>query len=98
MVICLILGLFLTLEPVRNVATPSKVLSDIESHLKTSKNYENKITEVHENTHAINSNLRMGAGAGFNGFYVLENRAIILSEPKVTMNDVFIPESLRGVA
>lgn len=89
--------------PVRNVTHLGKVLSDIESHMPAGHHYtaSNKITWAHETTHGINANIRnkyFQSGRKINAFYVLENRACIIEEPKTTIRRVaqMVPQSLRG--
>jgi hypothetical protein len=78
------------------------VLGDLESHLKKGHSYrdDNKITWAHQVTHGINAVIRNEnmIKEGCNGFYVLQDRAIILKEPFITINDVVreIPNKLRG--
>ena len=78
------------------------VLGDLESHLKKGHSYrdDNKITWAHQVTHGINAVIRNEnmIKEGCNGFYVLQDRAIILKEPFITINDVAreIPNKLRG--
>lgn len=73
-----------------------------------------KITWGHETTHGINSQLRnkfQQGGVGWNGqqwlvteqvringFYVLNNKAVIINEPKGTIREAaaLVPQSLRG--
>lgn len=86
---------------VRDVNHLGKVLSDIDSHLPIGHMYSdfNKITWAHETTHGINSAIRNHhVGKKINGFYVLEDQAVVIEEPNITIRDVAIsiPESLRG--
>jgi hypothetical protein len=76
-----------------------KVLNDIESHIEDGHSYRDNrlMTWAHETTHGINNNIRNDHD-GFNGFYVLNDRAILIQEPKVLLSQVAskIPEDLRG--
>jgi hypothetical protein len=81
------------------------VLLDIERHLPSSYGTQyqdsSKMTWGHETTHGINSHVRNylnKTGGKANGFYVLENKAVVIAEPNMYKNKVaaFIPQSLRG--
>jgi hypothetical protein len=88
----------------REVSDPKYgvVLGDLESHMPKDHVYRdaNKMTWAHETTHGINANIRNRTfdHDAVNGFYVLQDRAILLKEPKTTIRDVAltIPEVLRG--
>jgi hypothetical protein len=59
------------------------------------------VTYGHETTHGINSHLRNNfnrTGRRANGFYVMQNRGVILAEPNLRKSAVaaYIPASLRG--
>tara|TARA_Y100000034_G_scaffold135112_1_gene205732 strand:+ start:5326 stop:6057 length:732 start_codon:yes stop_codon:yes gene_type:complete len=79
-----------------------KVLSDIESHMPAGHIYKDsdKITWGHETSHGIHSKLRMKfrEGKKINGFYVLNNRAVIIEEPRTTIQAAarLVPRTLRG--
>lgn len=90
---------------VRDVNNPSlgNVLADVDSHMPEGHIYKDndKITWTHETSHGISSELRQKfgkPGIKINGFYCLENRAVIVEEPNVTISAVadVIPQSLRG--
>jgi hypothetical protein len=91
-------------KPVRNVGDSSmgKVLADIESHMPAGHIYRDndQVTWAHETTNGINSNVRNqnSGGKKVNGFYCLENRAVVLEEPPTTIRAVaqLVPPSLRG--
>jgi hypothetical protein len=81
------------------------VLTDIAQHLPSSYGtmYDDgdKITHGHETTHGINSHLRNyfnETGQKANGFYVLEDRGVIVVEPRIRKSQVaaFVPQVLRG--
>ena len=80
-------------------------LTDIARHLPSQYGdhyYSNdRITHAHETTHGINSHLSNHLRNNFElgyGFYVGNDQAIVLSEPRVKLSQVAaaIPESLRG--
>ena len=82
------------------------VLTDIETHLPSSygTTYRDSdyVTWGHETTHGINSHIRNNfntTGKKANGFYLLENRGVVLVEPNITKSQVapYIPQSLRGM-
>lgn len=87
---------------VRSVNNLGKVLSDIDSHMPAGHIYRdsNKVTWAHETTHGINSNIRNSVrdGRRVNGFYVLEDRAAVIEEPRTTIRRVAsrVPQDLRG--
>jgi hypothetical protein len=91
---------------VRQVNNPSlgKVLQDIDSHMPQGHRYSasNKITWAHETTHGINANIRNAQpnASGVNGFYALEDRAVVIEEPRTTISKVapLVPQKLRGVS
>jgi hypothetical protein len=79
------------------------VLADIDSHMPAGHQYRaaNKITWAHETTHGINANIRnkhFQSGRKVNAFYVLQNRAIVVEEPKTTIAAVAnnVPQSWKG--
>jgi hypothetical protein len=80
-------------------------LNDIEAHLPasygTTYRDADKVTHGHETSHGIHSHIRNhlnDTGQRANGFYVLENRAVLVVEPNVRKSQVgpFIPAALRG--
>lgn len=98
-------------QPVRNISNLGKVLSDIESHMPAGHIYKDsdKVTWAHETTHGINSNIRnkhqtwlvklgLKSSGRINGFYCLNNRAAVITEPNTTIGKVasIVPKSLRG--
>jgi len=92
---------WLNYPAIRNVSNLGKILSDIESHMPSGHQYQSndKITWAHETSHGLASLIRRNK-YGYNGFYVLENRAILIKEPNITISDAakLVPSSLRGMA
>lgn len=91
------------LEPVKQFNDPSlgTILSNIESQLPNGHPYKDndRITWGHETTHGINSRIRNTlAGPKQNGIYILNNQAVLLPEPPITLRDVagVVPRDLRG--
>jgi len=91
----------------RGGADPSwgAVLTDIAQHLPPEYGDQywdgDLVTAGHETTHGINSDIRNhhnDTGERANGFYVLEDRAVVVVEPGIRKSDVvpFVPSSLRG--
>lgn len=83
--------------------TCGPVLTDIERHIdpKHGTQYRFKDLTVwgHETTHGVNSDIRMTiAKHGQNGFYCLDNRAMVLTEPRCRITDVapLVPQAVRG--
>ncbi len=90
---------FINYPPIRSGSDLGPVVTDIEGHLLSGHPYRDadKITWVHEGTHGINNRLRNEFMRP--GFYVLENRAILLKEElRTTLTRVsrLVPVSLRG--
>ncbi len=95
-----VLAIFTIYLPIRTVENLPPIITDIESHLPKGHPYQDSdyITYVHEGTHGINSRLR----GQYNkpAFYILNNRAVIMDEPMITL--VYstvaaqVPKSLRG--
>ena len=93
------LSTFTNYPSIRDVGNLNGIIADIESHLPAGHPYRDSdlITWVHEGTHGINSRLRNEFRCP--GFYVLDNRAVLLNrEPNTTLTQVarLIPVSLRG--
>ncbi len=82
------------------------VITDINDHLPLSEDpsgwtFDEEMTTGHESTHAINSDIRNNhnsTGKSANGLYVLQNRAVLIVEPKLLLSDVvpYVPSSLQG--
>lgn len=79
------------------------VLTDIEQHIDPSHGGKYRdhdiLTWGHETTHGINSDIRNNLGKpGQNGFYCLEDCALILNEPNIKLTTVssLVPQSVRG--
>jgi len=89
---------FIVYAPLRNVGNLGPVVTDVESHLVAGHPYRDadRITWVHEGTHGIAGQLRNKYQQP--GFYLLENRAILMREPATTLAAVAatVPLSLRG--
>lgn len=89
---------------IQNVTNLGTVLSDIESHMPAGHIYRDsdKITWGHETSHGIHSRVRnkyqRHNQGRINAFYVLEDRAVIVQEPKTTISTAarLVPRSLRG--
>lgn len=90
-------------QQIRNA--PGKALTDVVSHLPASYGntyYDSDVvTWGHETSHGINAHLRNNfntTGRKANGFYLLEDKAAVVAEPKILKNSVaeFIPLELRG--
>lgn len=78
-------------------------LKDIVNHEapNDSNNYDSLITLAHETTHGINAYIRNklnNTGKRANGFYLFENRAVLVVEPNIRKSKVnsYIPQILRG--
>lgn len=92
------------LSRIREVSDPDLgvVLGDLESHIVADHPYRdvNKITWAHQVSHGISASIRNKSYSKepLNGFYLLQDRSIVLKEPYITIKDVAkeIPEKLRG--
>lgn len=79
------------------------VLGDIESHLPKGHPYKesDRVTWAHEGTHGINGYMRQKFSnqGKINCFYCLQDRAVVLQEPKTTLSNIarYVPPSLRGM-
>lgn len=89
--------------PLKNfVIKNGKVLSDIRCHINDNGYYNDSdlVTAGHETTHGINSDIRNKyySGTPVNGFYCLEDKAIVLREPRTHIKVIAseVPKSLRG--
>lgn len=91
---------WITFPALRRVSDRSKILSDIKSHIGAAEVYQGTdlVTVAHETTHAINSSIRNKYGG--NGFYVLDNKAISIQEPKIKLSTVAhnISSALHGMS
>lgn len=88
---------FRILKPMMPLRGQTKSLVDINSHLAPNPegtNYESDDDLGHERTHGINSNLRHNL-QHCNAFYVLQDRCIILRDPRITKAHVrqFVPRN-----
>lgn len=84
--------------PVRDVQMSPAILADVQSHLAAGNVYwdSDVITCTHESSHGIASVLRQKYGKP--GFYLLNNEAALIEEPKTTISAVAreVPSVLRG--
>jgi hypothetical protein len=73
------------------------VYNDVMSHCAKPSRGNGRYTDVHETSHFISSALRKGR-MGYNGFYVLDDNAVIVKEPPTTIGEVakYVPKNLRG--
>lgn len=96
---------FLTLNAFnhRVNATWGPVLTDIMNHEVPGENndYDDLVTKGHETSHGIHSyvrnSMRPSGTPRSNGFYVLENRAVLVAEPNIRKSQIaaYVPASLR---
>lgn len=70
--------------------------SDIKAHCVQWTDYDDRMTEAHENTHQINSEMRGRLGDGRNAFYCLNDKCIVFREPPVRLSDVAKAVRVRG--
>jgi hypothetical protein len=76
--------------------------ADIINHYSKILSYPDVMTQAHETTHEINSNIRNAHGDGIRivGFYVSNNNACIFSQPNFTKDKIasFVPSTLQGLS
>lgn len=79
-------------------------LGDIDCRLKSFNNYDwknyrddDKVTWAHEGTHGLNARIKIENKMAY-GFYLLNGKAIVLSNPNFTLKDLAkkIPKENRG--
>jgi hypothetical protein len=96
---------FITFGPQQTRTAPSATLTDIVSHLPSSYGntyYDsNLVTWGHETTHGINAHVRNNfntTGRKANAFYVLNDRAVVVAEPRIVKSQVgpYVPTGLRA--
>lgn len=87
----------------RTNAKWAPVLKDIMNHEAPGDNdvYDDPMTLGHETSHGIHSYIRnhlSTSTARHNGFYVLQNRAVLVKEPAIRKSVIgpYVPTSLRG--
>ena len=90
--------------PVQTSVTNSgwgSVLTDVMQHCPPSEAYytDDKVTQAHESTHGIDTHLGLTytSWVGWNAFYVLEGRALLLAEPGIRKAVVapYVPQRFR---
>lgn len=85
----------------REVSDLNSVYSDVLSHSQSvpfGNNY-GRSTNVHETAHGIHSYIRnKNNSERVNGFYVLNGKAVVIEEPKVSITEFrnFVPENLKS--
>jgi hypothetical protein len=74
------------------------IYNDVVSHCNSPFIERSRYTTVHETSHKISSELRNAQKDDrLNVFYLLNNKAAMLVEPPVKLNDINIPPILRGM-
>lgn len=85
---------FVTVPPLRSVPAEQlgTILADVESRLPPGHPYvalDDPMNWAHEGTHGVNSQIRNSAGRErVNAFYLLDGRAVILSEPRFSLSQI----------
>ena len=74
------------------------VYGDVLSHCKRPNRGDGRYTDTHETSHFISSELRQGK-MGYNGFYILNSKGVLVKEPPTTIGEVadYVPSNLRGM-
>ncbi len=92
---------FVKYPKVHDVEKGTTLYADVVNHCQDYASFlvvGSKITSCHECTHGCNNDIRNRVGGNVNGFYLGQDRAIVIPEPKCRKRDAagFIPESLRA--
>jgi hypothetical protein len=88
--------------PVKQQVEQGQTLyADILNHCANYQSFvvaDSKVTSSHELTHGCNSDIRNAAGGKVNGFYVGQDRAIVIPELNCRKSDVaqYVPSSLQS--
>jgi hypothetical protein len=98
---------FLDLQPLHGQTDAGwgPVLTDVVQHCPVDQwqyyHDPDSVTAAHETTHGINAHIRntYAPAQRVNGFYLLENRAVLVNEPNIRKSDVasYVPASMRGM-
>jgi len=74
------------------------VYGDVLSHCKRPNRGDGRYTDTHETSHFISSELRQGK-MGYNGFYILNSKGVLVKEPPTTIGEIagYVPSNLRGM-
>lgn len=95
--------MFKNYDKQRSVTRYSKILNDVESHIRPNHPYRDtdKVTWAHETIHGINADIRNQQPEPWNknAFYLLNNLAFVCEDPKnVTLRQVAntIPQKFRN--
>jgi hypothetical protein len=85
------------LKPFRPLDKKYSIHNDVMNHCEKPSTGNGRYTDVHETSHFISSALRKGR-MGYNGFYVLDDNAVVVKEPPATIGEVakYVPSNLRG--
>lgn len=85
-------------KEVREKFNERDFFSDIGNHTNENKYYLDRPTTAHEWNHGINSDIRNSVKGNFNAYYVGNDHAIWLPEPRTTLAKVskFVPYTLQG--
>jgi hypothetical protein len=94
---------FVTVPPLRSVPADGlgSILADVESRMPPGHVYANPgnpTNWAHETTHGLNSRIRTSTGRPrVNAFYVLDGRAVIFTEPRLSLARVvsLVPAEFR---
>ena len=84
---------------VANYGKDDTFYSDVINHTKRRERFDSLLTDAHETTHFVNSDIRNqhGNGVTISGFYVGQDRAIAMDQPKFRKSVVgqYVPRNLR---
>ncbi len=95
---------FVNVPVSRTIAETGTIYADVLSHSIAAPfgDKNGRVTNVHETTHQINSEVRNANGKDaahlVNAFYCLNGKAVLIEEPTLLKSDInkYVPEQLRG--
>lgn len=92
-----VLNIWIDYPPLRQ-AKSKYLFDDVLAHTMQDYNSSDKVEICHEQSHQVHAEIRNKYGAGYNAFYVFNNKACVLKEPGHTMQDAdrILPASQRG--
>lgn len=86
------------LKKYREIKDENHLYSSVLSHSKNPVTRESRSTNVHETSHIISSEIRNSHKGENNGFFIPNNKAVVIDQPSVKIKDVakYVPPNLRG--
>ena len=89
---------FINVPLVSQRVSENSKYADIMNHSRNPEFGHDRMTNAHETTHMINSDIRNSAGSGNNGFYVIDGKGVVVKEPNIRKRDMikYLPPELRS--